>query len=52
MSTIKQKQVFVSYKINETKEKLLTHQSSLFKRERRGDSQHVIANRFTSQQAL
>jgi hypothetical protein len=35
----------------ETKENLLTRQSSLFKRERRGDSQHVIVNRLTSQQA-
>jgi hypothetical protein len=42
----------VSYKITETKENLLTRQSSLFKRERRGDSQRVIANRLTSQQAL
>ena len=36
----------------DTKENLLTHQSSLFKRERRGDSQRVIANRLTCQRAL
>ena len=31
----------------ETKENLLTRQSSLFERERRGDNQRVIANRLT-----
>ena len=36
----------------ETKENLLTRQSSLFKRERRGDSQRVIANRLTCQRTL
>ena len=35
-----------------TKENLLTRPSTLFKRERRGDSQRVIANRLTSQQAI
>ena len=35
-----------------TKENLLTRQSSLFKRERRGDSPRVIANRLTCQRAL
>jgi hypothetical protein len=35
-----------------TKENLLTRQSSLFKRERRGDSQRVIANRLTCQRAF
>ena len=36
----------------DTKENLLTRQSCLFKRERRGDSQRVIANRLTCQRAL
>ena len=36
----------------DTKENLLTRQSSLFKRERRGDSPRVIANRLTCQRAL
>jgi hypothetical protein len=35
-----------------TKENRLTRPRSLFKGERRGDSQRVIANRLTSQQAL
>ena len=35
-----------------TKANLLTRQSSLFKRERRGDSPRVIANRLTCQRAL
>jgi hypothetical protein len=34
----------------ETKENLLTRQSSLFERERRGDNQRVITNRLTYQQ--
>jgi hypothetical protein len=36
----------------DTKANLLTRQSSLFKRERRGDSPRVIANRLTCQRAL
>jgi hypothetical protein len=36
----------------DTKENLLTRQSSLFKRERRGDSQRVITNRLTCQRTL
>jgi hypothetical protein len=36
----------------DTKENLLTRQSSLFKRERRGDSPRVIANRLTCQRSL
>jgi hypothetical protein len=35
-----------------TKENLLTRQSSLFKRERQGDSPRVIANRLTCQRTL
>ena len=35
-----------------TKENLLTRQSSLFKRERRGDSPSFIANRLTCQRTL
>ena len=36
----------------DTKANLLTRQSSFFKRERRGDSPRVIANRLTCQRAL
>jgi hypothetical protein len=38
--------------LRDFKKNLLTGQSSLFKRKRRGLSQRVIANRLTSQQAL
>jgi hypothetical protein len=52
INNYKQKRVFVSLYAVFNKENLLTRQSSLFKRERRGDSQRVIANRLTCQQAL
>ena len=43
---------FTKEKTCDTKENLLTRQSSLFKRERRGDSPRVIANRLTCQRTL
>ena len=43
---------FTKKMITKTEDYLLTRQSSLFKRERQGDSPCVIANRLTCQRAL